>query len=155
MKVETKGGGRYRVMAEINMVPLIDVSLVLLIIFMIMTPMLVRSQLHINLPKSPSADRTPRDQRAIEVEVGKDGDYGIGGKIVAADALEAEIKGRLYDVEQQPLLIQADRDAKVDHLVRVLDVARKLGMTKVGVGAAATGKPSPPPAPPPARRGTR
>lgn len=153
MKVETKGG-RYRVIAEINMVPLIDVALVLLIIFMIMTPLLVRSQLQINLPKAKAAERTPKDQRSIDVEVSKDGAYSVGRKIVTADALEAEIKSLMYDPEQQPLLIQADREAKVDHLVVVLDLARKLGLTKVGVGTTSAHDAPKPPAPP-ARRPAR
>ena len=129
-----KGGGRYQIMAEINMIPFIDVSLVLLIIFMVMTPFLVKSQLKVNLPKAKSADTEDKRQNPIEVQVQKNGAILIEGQPTAPEAVEATLKRLLPDPEHDPVVIQADKDVPFQHVVVVMDAAKSIGATKVGVG---------------------
>src|SRR4029078_9486397 len=84
---------RHGPIVDINMVPLIDVSLVLLIIFMVMTPFLVQQQIKINLPKAVSGHETP--DRPVVVVLDKDGGVRVNDKSVAVSMLEAELSGIL------------------------------------------------------------
>ena len=126
-------GGRRRVMAEINMIPLIDVALVLLIIFMVMTPILIKSQIKINLPHSKSADKSKSNQQTVKVQVQKDGVIFINGQPVSPEAVENTLRGLIHDPENQPVVIEADRDVAFQHVVVVMDAAKRLGVVKLGV----------------------
>ncbi|MBI3986241.1 MAG: biopolymer transporter ExbD [Lentisphaerae bacterium] len=127
------GNGKYRVMAEINMIPLIDVALVLLIIFMVMTPYLAQSQIKIKLPPAKATEPSPPRDQMIEVQVEKNGVISLDGKAVRRDALESALKSKLLDPELQPLVIMADQDVPFQYVVVVVDAAKKLGVTKLGV----------------------
>jgi biopolymer transport protein ExbD len=135
MKVSSfkQGGGKYRVMAEINMIPLIDVALVLLIIFMIMTPFLVRSQLKINLPSSRSATEEKQRNRALQVQVDKAGAAYLDGQVVPGSLLENRLRQVLSDPEHQPVIIEADKEVPFQHVVTVMDTAKKVGAVKLAV----------------------
>ena len=127
--------GKHKLIAEINMIPFIDVSLVLLIIFMVMTPFLVKSQLKVNLPKAESAEQAAADERdMIDIQVDKDGAISVNGQTVAPDAVEAALRNVLLDVENQPVVIHADREVPFQAVVTVMDAAKKLGVAKLGVG---------------------
>jgi biopolymer transport protein ExbD len=129
-----QGNGKYRIIAEINMIPFIDVSLVLLIIFMVMTPFLVRSQLKVDLPKAESADQAADEKAMIDVQVDKSGAITVNGQTVAADAVEAALRNVVLDVENQPVVIHADREVPFQSVVTVMDAAKKIGVAKLGVG---------------------
>jgi biopolymer transport protein ExbD len=126
--------GKHKLIAEINMIPFIDVSLVLLIIFMVMTPFLVKSQLKVNLPKAESAEQAADERDTIDVQVDKDGAISVNGQTVAPDAVEAALRNVLLDVENQPVVIHADREVPFQAVVTVMDAAKKLGVAKLGVG---------------------
>src|SRR5271155_254856 len=87
---------------DINMVPLIDVSLVLLIIFMVMTPFLVQQQIKVNLPHSVSATESP--DRPIVIAIQKEGDINLNGKPVALTNLESELKPLLGPANDRPVM---------------------------------------------------
>lgn len=124
---------KYHIMAEINMVPLIDVSLVLLIIFMIMTPLLVKSQLKLELPEAQAGEKTPTKD-TIEIQVSPAGTVYVNGEPVVAAELEEALRQAVPDPANQPLLVQADKATAFEHVVTVLDLAKKIGVIKVGVG---------------------
>ena len=134
MEVRTKGNDKYRIMAEINMIPLIDVALVLLIIFMVITPVLVRSQIKINLPTGQSADQASARDEAVEVQVARDGVVYIGGLSVKAEDVEPALRRALLHPDTQPVVIHADKDVPFQHVVTVMSAARKIGANKLGVG---------------------
>jgi biopolymer transport protein ExbD len=127
------GRRRTRVMAEINMIPLIDVALVLLVIFMVMTPFLVKSQIKINLPKAKQAEAAKATEKAFTLQVEKDGTVCIDGERVAAEALDAAIQRALPNPEQQPVMIEADKDVAFQHVIVVMDAVKKHGGVKLGV----------------------
>src|SRR3954468_10734720 len=91
---------------EINMIPLIDVSLVLLIIFMVMTPFLVQQQVRVNLPQSVSSNEAP--DRPIVVGIQKNGEMTMNGTAVAATGLESSLKALLAKDPDRAVMIQAD-----------------------------------------------
>ena len=125
--------GKYQIMAEINMIPLIDVSLVLLIIFMVMTPFLVKAQIKIT-PPSAQGTVVPSDQRNIEIQIDKEGVIYVDGRPVAEQALESTVRGKVTDPKTQSVVILADKDVVFDRVVAVMEVARKLELRSLGVG---------------------
>jgi biopolymer transport protein ExbD len=127
------GNGRYRILAEINMIPFIDVALVLLIIFMVMTPFLVKSQIKINLPKSKAADSRLTREDALQVQVQRNGVISIDGQAVEAATIETVLRRKLTSPETQPLIVEADKDVPFQHVVVVLDAAKRIGAAKLGV----------------------
>src|SRR3954469_23241523 len=88
---------------DINMVPLIDVSLVLLIIFMVMTPFLVQQQVRVNLPQSVSSNEAP--DRPIVVTIQKNGEMTLNGTAVASSTLETSLKTLLAKNQDRAVMI--------------------------------------------------
>lgn len=132
MKVGTaQGKGQYHIQAEINMIPLIDVALVLLIIFMVISPILVQSQLRVNVPRVTSASAA--EETAYKVEIAPDGSVAFQGKVVSRDALKQILQVALPAGHKASLLIQADKDVPFEHVVYVMDIAKQLKVEKLGV----------------------
>lgn len=120
-------------MAEINMVPFIDITLILLIIFMVMSPMLVQMQLTVDLPKS-KAINTQAEDDVIRIEVTRDGTITVMNKKLTLKNLERELILRLGKANKKTILVQADKDVPIQQVVDVFDVAKKLGAAKLGIG---------------------
>lgn len=124
--------GSYSIQAEINMVPLIDVSLVLLIIFMVISPILVQSQMRVNIPKVSSA-AAQADETALKVEIAPDGTMAFQGRILQKEALRNALTAALPAGHHASLLIQADQDTPFQTVVFVMDIAKQLNVDKLGV----------------------
>ncbi|MFN0118708.1 MAG: ExbD/TolR family protein [Elusimicrobiota bacterium] len=132
MKVgQSQGTGKYHIQAEINMVPLIDIALVLLIIFMVISPMLVDSQLKVNLPKVTTA--TSSDEQALKVEIDASGRLGFEGKNISFSDLKQVLYKKLPPGHKASLLIQADQNVSFNSVVGVMDLAKQLKVEKLGV----------------------
>lgn len=124
------------VMAEINMVPFIDITLILLIIFMVMSPLLVQMQLNVDLPKSKAINTAVEDD-IIRIEVQKNGSIVIADKKFTLKNLERELILRMGKANKKTILVQADKDVPIQQVVDVFDVAKKLGAAKLGIGVLA------------------
>ena len=125
-----------RVMADINMVPFIDITLILLIIFMVMSPMLVQMQLNVDLPKS-NAINTQTDDDVIRIEIQKNGSIRVLNKTVTVQTLERELILRLGKANKKTILVEADKEVPIQQVVDVFDIAKKLGTAKLGIGVLA------------------
>ena len=121
------------VMAEINMVPFIDITLILLIIFMVMSPMLVQMQLTVDLPKS-KAINTQAEDDVIRIEVQRNGTISVMNKTLTLKNLERELILRMGKTNKKTILVQADKEVPIQQVVDVFDVAKKLGAAKLGIG---------------------
>ena len=121
------------VMAEINMVPFIDITLILLIIFMVMSPLLVQMQLTVDLPKSNSVNTQAEDD-VIRIDVEKNGTITVQNKKLALKNLERELILRMGKANKKTILVQADKDVPIQQVVNVFDIAKKLGAAKLGIG---------------------
>jgi biopolymer transport protein ExbD len=134
MKVNPGGSDRYQVMAEINMVPLIDVALVLLIIFMVMTPILVASQIKLNPPGAASG--TQSSDKTVEIQIDKGGLIYFQSLIIPVERLKETISGATAGSGESrgALLITADKDVPFDKVVLVMDTARQIGVQKMSIG---------------------
>lgn len=121
------------VMADINMVPFIDITLILLIIFMVMSPLLVQMQMNVDLPKSNAVNTTAEDD-VIRIEVQKDGSIRIENRSYTVKNLEKELVLRMGKSAQKTILVEADKSVPIQTVVDVFDIAKKLGAAKLGIG---------------------
>ncbi|MCL2888149.1 MAG: biopolymer transporter ExbD [Elusimicrobia bacterium] len=124
---------RRHVMGDINMVPFIDIVLILLIIFMVLTPFLVQMQLNVDLPKSNTVNAVMEDD-LIRVEIQKDGVVTVGGTNVPVTDLQKELTLRMGKAKNKAILVQADKDVPIQTVVNVFDIAKNLGAAKLGIG---------------------
>jgi len=127
-RLQTRG-----LMGEINMVPFIDITLILLIIFMVMTPFIVQSQLNVDLP-SAKAVNTVSEDNLIKVEILKDGKILVQSRNIPLNKLEEELVLHLGRAQEKTILVQADKTVPVQKVVDVFDIAKKLGAAKLGIG---------------------
>ena len=134
---------KYEVMAEINMIPFIDVALVILIIFMVMTPYLVKEQIKINPPKIKSSGAEVNKHELIQIDVTREGAYYVNGESTSAEGIYDIIQRRLKDPENQQVVVAADKDVVFDRVVQAMDAAKRAGAAKIGVEVKHEGAPSP------------
>jgi biopolymer transport protein TolR len=121
-------------MAEINMVPFIDVMLVLLIIFMVSAPLITTGV--VDLPSVGQSQQRP--PKVVEVVVDKDGRYkvrsdGDEGRATTLQDLGAQVKRLQAGQAQVPVVISADRNVKYEDVVKVMDTLQRLGVARVGL----------------------
>lgn len=141
--VSSRGRGR-RTISEINMVPFIDVMLVLLIIFMVTAPLITPSM--IALPRIGKADKKPTER--IDIEISKDEVVSIKLKAdtmpsnvrnVAADIVKLEPGVKAPGAQAVPVVISADKSIKYETVVQVMNNLQKAGVSRVGLSVQ-TGK---------------
>jgi len=124
-------GGHGTVSSEPNVVPMIDILLVLLIIFMITQP-LSRMAMDVQVPppEPPTASKTPPSQ--IVLELTDDGGYAINGQPVPRDQLDTQIHA-IYDQRPAKLLfIKAGPNRIYQDVIQAMDVARGAGVQIIG-----------------------
>ena len=130
--VSSRGRGR-RTIAEINMVPFIDVMLVLLIIFMVTAPMITPSM--VDLPSVGKAAKQP--DKVVQVVVQKDERLELvsDGKTDSAhlDNVAAGVKGLVGNSDNTAVVISADRTVKYETVVKVMDSLQRAGIARVGL----------------------
>lgn len=117
--------------SEINVTPFVDVVLVLLVIFMVTAPMLVREQMNVNLPKAESGEKSASEQIAIVLD--KEGGLKIQKKVVTFDQVETEIKTLIQNSPNAQAVISADQESKHGDVVRVMDLVKKAGLTRFAI----------------------
>ncbi|RVU85457.1 protein TolR [Leucothrix sargassi] len=128
-------GGR-RAMAEMNVVPYIDVMLVLLVIFMVTAPMM-QTGVELNLP---SADTTPivneSGNSALIISVDESGQYYIDDSVALnLDDLSDRVNLELKGVTTRPIYIRADKEVSYGFLMQAMAVAQQAGATNIGLMA--------------------
>jgi len=118
------------VMSEINMTPLVDVMLVLLIIFIITVPV-IQQAVKVQLPRTSSArDKTPPDN--VQLAVDAQGQFFLGKQAVAADSLEAALRLEAAKQPQPSLYIHGDKTVPYDFVAQAMTAAQRAGMDKIG-----------------------
>jgi len=121
------------------MIPLIDVSLILVIILMVLTPALVHHQLTVKLPKATQGDPNV-EKSAIAVQINRLGGITIDGKPVKASKFEKELMLLSGRSKNLTVLVQADKSVPIEKVVYILDVAKKLKIGSLGIGVLQKGK---------------
>lgn len=128
--VSSRGRGR-RAMNEINMVPFIDVMLVLLIIFMVAAP-LATVDIKVDLPAS-SAKPAPRPEKPVFLSVKADQRLYLGEEPVTVEALGPTLDARTHNNKDTTIFFQADKGVDYGDLMSVMDALRAAGYLKVGL----------------------
>lgn len=117
-------------MSEINMVPLIDVMLVLLVIFIITAPLLSHS-IRVDVPQA-SAQPIEQEPRAIDLAIDQDGLMYWNDQPLAAEAVAQRLIEEARLDPQPELRIRADQDTRYAVLAQVMSEARKAGLKRLG-----------------------
>lgn len=117
--------------SEINVVPLVDIILVVLIIFMVTAPMIMKPSINVNLPKAASGEATTPSK--LNITVSSDGKINLDGK----DADDAAVTAAaLSEVQKNPdiqAIITADKDVPHGKVVAVLDLVKSAGVKKFAI----------------------
>jgi len=122
---------RAGLIAGINITPFTDVVLVLLVIFMIATPLLIRSEIKVNLPRTAAADTAvPRN---IVVTIDAAGNVYVDGVRTPLEQLGAGLSAAVAHRPGAPVIIMGDREVRYDLVVRVLEIARSSGVGKLSL----------------------
>ncbi len=125
-----KSGSESAPMAEINMIPLIDVMLVLLVIFIITAPLLTHA-VKIDLPKAASqANLTRPEHIALSIDAG--GQLFWNGERIARSDLDARMKAAAKTEPQPELHLRADKTTQYQALTEVMAAAGRAGLTRIG-----------------------
>ena len=117
-------------MSDINMTPLIDVMLVLLVIFMITAP-LMTSSLKLDLPKTDAAQPSETPQ-FIAVALDRDGRYFFGDEAVDAAAFAARVTAAAKRNPQTEVQLRADRTVPYGRVAELIGIVQKAGLTRIG-----------------------
>ncbi|MFA6920316.1 MAG: biopolymer transporter ExbD [Gallionella sp.] len=117
-------------MTEINVVPLVDVMLVLLVIFIITAPLLTNS-VKIDLPKASSNANTGKTAH-IEFSIREDGQFFWNGELIDASALPVHFAAEAKKQPQPELHIHADRLAHYELIAQTMSAASNAGITRIG-----------------------
>jgi len=137
-QVNARGGRRRRTQNEINMVPFIDVMLVLLIIFMVSAPLMPTGV--VDLPSVGRARQAPA--KVIEVVVGEGEQVtlridGKGKQAMAVSELAARVKAEQDGTQEgptaAPVIISARKDVRYEAVVHIMDVLQRAGVVRVGL----------------------
>lgn len=122
---------RHRPLADINVTPLVDVMLVLLVVFMITAPMLAAG-LKVDLPRASAARPLPPAE-PIVVSVTRDGGVAVGQDIVGRDALVEAVRARTQGDDARAIHVRGDREAAYGEVVGVIDLLAAGGFSRIAL----------------------
>lgn len=117
--------------SEINVVPLVDIILVVLIIFMISAPMIMKPALPIELPKGKSGEAVK--DKSVSILIAQDGFVYIDGNLMNDEALSDFIKVKVAQNPEIMAMISADQSSMHGAVVRIMDMVKSLGVKKFGI----------------------
>ena len=126
-----EGAGRTRsALAEINVIPLVDVVLVLLLVFMLTAPMMYRG-IDVNLPKT-SSKPTAIEERLV-LTISKDRLLYLNERPLPLTTLESRLRELIRDRADKTIFIKADKDLAYGYVVETMDRVRRAGVERVGM----------------------
>ena len=119
-----------QMLSEINMIPFIDVMLVLLIIFIITMPV-IQHRVKVALPRARSSrDQTPTDK--LQLSVDAQGQFYLDQQAVSADALQERLRAQAAREPQPQLYIRGDKNVPYEHVVQAMTAAQRAGLSRIG-----------------------
>lgn len=118
------------VMSEINMVPFIDVMLVLLIIFIITVPVM-KHAVNVQLPRAAN-EKEQLKPETLRLTVQADGSYVLGEDRIADEALAPRLRAAAQKQPQPDLHIRGDRDVRYERVAQAMAAAQQAGLARIG-----------------------
>lgn len=126
--------------SDINVTPLVDVCLVLLIIFMVVTPMLQKG-VPVVLPKTDAPQKTPDTEKQLQISVKDDGTVYLGNLVVRKDQVQSELKNIFDKSPDREIAVKGDKRVKYGQVLDVLKACREVGFQDVGLIAEPINRP--------------
>lgn len=126
-----KAGGESDTISEINIVPLVDIILVVLIIFMVTAPALIKPSIEVTLPEAASGD--PTEPSLLNVALTPDGAVLINNQEVTEDEARALARAEAERNPEVQAVIIGDRELQYGQIVRVLDWIKSAGVKNFAV----------------------
>lgn len=117
--------------ADINVVPLVDIILVVLIIFMVTAPMFMKPTINVNLPKAASGDQTAPSK--LNIALTADGRINLNGTFVTEADVQVKAAEEVAKNVDVQAIISADKDVPHGKVVGVLDVVKSSGVKKFAI----------------------
>jgi len=127
-----KKRGRSAIMSEINITPLTDIFLVLLIIFMVSSAAMIDSGAKISLPEVDSTTAQPRE---ITVTVTSAEEIYINSQPTSMDQVEDVLRGLISGKPDVPVVLEGDKQVLFGEAVKILSIAQKAGASQVAIAA--------------------
>lgn len=124
--------GRSKVMSEINITPFTDVVLVLLIIFMIATPVLLQPGIKVELPKAKAAESNT--EKNLTITIGNTGEIYLDDLRTEIDRLRYDIAKKLSENPGMAVMVKGDKEVRYEWVVKVIDAAKQSGAKKFALG---------------------
>jgi biopolymer transport protein ExbD len=116
-------------MNDINITPFVDVVLVLLVIFMVTAPVMIKDSLRVNLPKSLTSDVTNKTA-SVGLAITKEGQTLLNGKLFSPEGLNQELKRIHAQSPETNFLISADTDTKHGDVVHIIDLLKRNNLNR-------------------------
>ncbi len=123
----------HKIISEINVTPLTDVALVLLVVFMVTTPLILQGGINVKLPSAVTADTSP--ERNITVTITVDRKIYINEKLTDENSVQPLLEDMLKFEKEKTVIINADKDVSHGFVVMVMDAAKKAGAFKMAIAA--------------------
>lgn len=117
--------------ADINVVPLVDIILVVLIIFMVTAPMFMKPTINVNLPKAASGDQTAPSK--LNIALTADGRINLNGTFVSEEDVRSKATEEVTKNADVQAIISADKDVPHGKVVGLLDVVKGVGVKKFAI----------------------
>lgn len=114
---------------EINITPFVDVVLVLLVIFMVTAPAMVKESLKVNLPKTLTSDISTKAS-SLGVAITKEGQVVLNGRIMSDETLNLELQKISREAPETNFLISADTDSRHGDVVRLIDLLKRNNLNR-------------------------
>lgn len=125
------GGDTDDAISDINVVPLVDIILVVLIIFMVTAPMIMKPAINVNLPKAASGDKSTPSQLSISIAQG--GVLNLNGKVAEETDIQSKAQQEVEKNPEVQAIIAADKDVPHGTVVRIIDLVKTAGVKKFAI----------------------
>lgn len=122
------------IVAEINMTPLIDIMLVLLIIFMVSSTAALESGMDIELPKT-TLTNNKQESEILVITLSKEGKVAVHGKQVETKDISRSIASTLKDLKTDSVILEGDTAANLGRAVEIMDIAKSAGAKNFSIAA--------------------
>lgn len=134
MAINLGDGDNDEIMAEINMTPLIDIMLVLLILFMVTSSVSLESGLDVELPQV-AGNTESKEGSAVIISLDSEGQLSVQGKRIEFQELGPAIKDAMAAEKTGLVILEGDRKSKLGNAVQIMDIAKAAGASKFAIAA--------------------
>lgn len=119
--------------SDINIVPLVDIILVVLIIFMVASPSSEKSKINVDLPEASSGESIATGTEPFNVTINEDGYVFVNGEMVSDSELRARAEMELKKNSQVEALVTADKNLEYGRIVKTIDAVKSSGINKISI----------------------